>query len=159
MEILDLKYRYQLSLNIFGVSAVLSVALLLYSILVGNTWMLCFVPTIILFCIIGLTMTSKGLLVLSEKGGRTTEMTEDEYLERLYGVQGFRLMFLILAILIAVCVFIIMVLYSPSLLGLDKLNFISAVFFVVIAFLTYKVSKELSFAIMSTTILRTTNTD
>ena len=159
MEILDLKYRYQLSLNIFGVSAVLSVALLLYSILVGNTWMLCFVPTIILFCIIGLTMTSKGLLVLSEKGGRTTEMTEDEYLERLYGVQGFRLMFLILAILIAVCVFIIMVLYSPSLLGLDKLNFISAAFFVVIAFLTYKVSKELSFAIMSTTILRTTNTD
>lgn len=159
MEILDLKYRYQLSLNIFGVSAVLSVALLLYSILVGNTWMLCFVPTIILFCIIGLTMTSKGLLVLSEKGGRTTEMTEDEYLERLYGVQGFRLMFLILAILIAVCVFIIMVLYSPSLLGLDKLNFISAVFFIVIAFLTYKVSKELSFAIMSTTILRTTNTD
>lgn len=159
MEILDLKYRYQLSLNIFGVSAVLSVALLLYSILVGNTWMLCFVPTIILFCVIGLTMTSKGLLVLSEKGGRTTEMTEDEYLERLYGVQGFRLMFLILAILIAVCVFIIMVLYAPSLLGLDKLNFISAAFFVVIAFLTYKVSKELSFAIMSTTILRTTNTD
>lgn len=159
MKIFDLKYRLHRSLDTFGYSAffaMIVIALLFF--IQKDLWLLIFAPSILIFSIIGLHYVSRGLLILSKKEGDETEMTEDEYVDKLYGIQGFRFMFLLSAFIIAFCGAFIFYAFDPAFLSFSAFSWVSLIFMAFLLYSTYKVSQELSFVILSVTIIDTMKT-
>ena len=159
MKIFDLKYRLHRSLDTFGYSAFAAMVLILLILFIQkDLWLLILAPSILVFSAIGLNYVSRGLLILSEKEGDQTEMTEDEYVEKLYGIQGFRMIFLLSAFIIAFCGGIVLYAFNPALLSFSAFSWVSLIFIAFMLYSTYKVSQELSFVIMSVTIIDTMKT-
>ena len=77
-----------------------------------------------------------------------------EYLEKLYGVDGFKATFIVLALLIWISVLIIGFVFSPANFNISAISVAGVVFAVALIYDTYILSQELSFVIMTQTIIK-----
>lgn len=154
MNIMDLKYRLLKALDVFSYSTFIAIGMVIILLIAQkDIWLLLLTPSILIFSVIGLHYVSKGLLILSKKEGQETTMTPDEYIDKLFGIDGFKMIFIVSAVMICVCGGLILTLISPKMLSFSSFTMFSLIFAAILIYCTYKVSQELSFVIMSVTIV------
>ena len=155
MDVLDIKQRLHKSLSTFVWSIIFCLVVLFIIVLFRkDIWVICLLPAIFIFSVIGMRCVFKSLLRLTEKDGNITEMGYTEYLEKLYGVDGFKATFIVLALLIWISVLIIGFVFSPANFNISAISVAGVVFAVALIYDTYILSQELSFVIMTQTIIK-----
>ena len=150
MNATELKYKLQNSLNVFSISMIIA-AVALFIILVTNTnyWLLGFIPTIIIFSIIGSVFVIKCMLVLTSTSIRISNFSNNEFEEKFVGYVGMNNIFYIMVPFIYCTVYVIMYTIGINIISIINIMDVCVIIPILIAtnYLLYVIINQLSFAL------------
>jgi hypothetical protein len=157
MKINDYKYKLQASLRVFCVGMLTSCAVLFYISKTGKIlWMLGPLFSLIFYSVLGIFVCFRGLLRLTEAIGHEVELSQEEYIDRLYGVEGANFTILTSIPLICFLTYIICYRMGINILVFEKDGWIQSILIsAAVAVLLYRTAADLSINTFAVTLFDT----